>query len=131
MLEKGNLLNILWSVMDATTVGADDLRFQQKYLRLSQRVLRRFDWYAIEYFDQLAGKLNFGFSGHMRNNARTAGIICIAVGLAVLMLVLANPTTSEFKRLISVGLAMAAAWTVIRGLIFLRKSSRSPKTPFE
>ena len=81
--------------------------------------------------DQFARKLNFRFSGRVRNEARTAGIICIAIGLAVLMLALTIPATSDFERVSNVVMAMAAVWIVIKGLVFLRKSSRTPKTPFE
>jgi len=86
---------------------------------------------SVEYFNQFAGQLNFRFSGHVRNHARTAGIICIVIGLEVLMLVLAIPATSDFEWVRNVVMAMAAVWVVIRGLGFLRKSSPTPKTPFE
>jgi hypothetical protein len=63
---------------------------------------------------------------------RTAGIICIAIGLAVLMLVLVIPATSDFEsRVTNAAMAMAAVLIVVKGLGFLRKSSRTPKTPFE
>jgi di/tricarboxylate transporter len=65
--------------------------------------------------------------GHLR----TAGIICIVIGLAVLMGVLASPATSDFEWVRNVAVAMAAVWIVVRGLGFLRKSSRTPTTPFE
>ena len=68
----------------------------------------------------------------MRSHARTAGIICIAIGLAVLMLVAVIPATSDFEsRVTNVAMAMAAVLIVIKGLGFLRKSSLTPKTPFE
>jgi len=67
----------------------------------------------------------------VRNHARTAGIICIAIGLELLRLVLAIPATSDFEWVRNVAMAMAAVWIVIKGLGFLRKSSRIPKVPFE
>jgi hypothetical protein len=68
----------------------------------------------------------------VRNHARNAGIICIAIGLAVLMLVLVIPAaTSRFERVMNIVMAMAAVWIVIKGLSFLRRSSPTPKTPFE
>jgi hypothetical protein len=82
-------------------------------------------------FDQFARKLNFRFSGRLRNHARTAGIICIAIGLAVLMGVLVSPATRDFEWVRNIVTAMAAVWIVVKGLGFLRKSSRTPKTPFE
>ena len=65
--------------------------------------------------------------GHLR----TAGIICIAIGLEVLMSVVVMPATSGFEWMRNVVIAMVAIGVVVRGLSFLRKSSRTPKTPFE
>jgi hypothetical protein len=48
------------------------------------------------------------------------------------MLVAVIPATSDFEsRVTNVAMAMAAVLIVIKGLGFLRKSSLTPKTPFE
>jgi hypothetical protein len=63
----------------------------------------------------------------VRTPGRTAGIICIVIGLAVLLLVLTMPATSDFEWVRNIVMAMAAVWIVVKGLGFLR----NPKMPFE
>jgi len=48
------------------------------------------------------------------------------IGLAVLMLVITMPATSDFEWVRNIVMAMAAVWIVVKGLGFLR----NPKTPF-
>jgi hypothetical protein len=73
-------------------------------------VLRFFDWYAVEYFDEFARKLNFRFIGHIKTvTAEEAKEVTALLGKCVALLnetITASPERqveirSEYDRIMS------------------------------